>query len=292
MIFKRSQSSLNSMHLFFKVDVVVFCEGGASKTIVEALMPAPDERTLDTIYWANVVSVQDLGRRYHFKSVGSKVTLLKIAREIVAVNSSTATVCIDSDYDVHLSQMVPSSRLAHTFGYSWESDVLQRPVLDKILAHLIGPPPTELTTDIERAIVALRRDALRWCEIDISLRAKAKPCVFDREKPLSVVNLAAELPCLDHARLRRRLTESGYKRAPKRVVTLQEEVVLQVAFGKLISKLLYHLIHKLALTVVHRLRLDYESFMRVAISETFSLFRTGQLPDFAAHITRQRAAFA
>ncbi len=292
MMFQRSRSALSSMHLFFNVDVVVFCEGGASRNAADALELTLDGRTLDAMYWANVVSFHGLTKKYHFKSVGSKETLLTIASNVTAAGSTTVTVCIDSDYDVQLNKMIVCPRLAHTYGYSWESDVLDRSVLHGTLRHLVGPPPSGVLADMENSITQLERDLVRWCEVDVALKAKAKPCVLDRRAPLSVVDLAADPPRLSQAVLRRNLTAIGYQRVPKRVCRLQEATVLRVAFGKLISRLLYHLVHKFASRVVQGLRLDYDGFMRAAMTETFALLRAGRLTDLAEHMANQLPAFA
>jgi hypothetical protein len=278
------------MHLFFKVDVVVFCEGGPPKSVDEALALTGDGRTLDTIYWANLVNFTSLPKRYYFKSVGDKGTLLAIASDLTKSGVSTISVCIDSDYDVRLKRIKTTPRLAYTHGYSWESDILHTPVLHRILTHLIGPPPEDMLIELEISVNRLQRDLVAWCEIDIALRARNKPCLFDRDKPLRVVDLTADPPCISHATLRHKLANIGYKRAPRKVVTIEESVVLRVAFGKLISRLFYHLICKFASRLTQRVRLDYDGFMRVAMSETFGLLRSGDLTELAEHMSSQASA--
>ncbi len=292
MTLKRTPSALLSMPLFYKVDVVVFCEGGPSRTVAEALAYSSDGRTLDAIYWANVVECQKHTKRFHFKSVGDKATLKTIADDVALAGCSNVTVCLDSDYDVYLGKMPTGDRVARTFGYSWESDILHRPVVERVLTHLVGPPPPDLSTAVDHALSQLSDELARWCEIDIALRAKGKACVFDREKPLSVVDLTSDPPWICVVSLRRRLAMVGYKRGPRRIVAVRPGSVLHVAYGKLVSKLLYHLVVKFAVRIVPRLRIDYDSFMRIAIAETFGLLRSGQLPEFAAHVNSQRLAFA
>ncbi len=178
MTFQRSRSALSSMHLFFKADIVVFCEGGPSRSISEALAQSLDGRTLDAVYWTNVVCLLAIDKIYHLKSVGNKETLLTIAEYISISDCKTVTVCLDADYDVHLNRSVKNERVAYTSGYSWESDVLHREVVLRILTHLVGPPPESLINELNQAIDELERQLVRWCEIDVSLRAKAKRCVF------------------------------------------------------------------------------------------------------------------
>lgn len=292
MTFQRSPSSLSSLVLFYRVDVVVFCEGGPSRTVADALSLTLDGRTLDGIYWSNVVDALQIPKNFHFKSVGDKGTLKKIAENVASTGCVTVTVCLDADYDVHIGAPAPYARVALTYGYSWESDVLHLPVLERVVHALIGPPPPQLLDDIQRAVSRLAADLLRWCEIDIALRARARACVFDRDKPLSVVDFSVDPPWISLVALRQRLAAGGYRRGPRRLVALSTGDVLQIAYGKLTSKLIYHLIVHFAKKIMPKMRVDYDMFMRIAISETFNLMRSGHLRKLSGHIQSQRSAFA
>lgn len=291
MTFRRTNSSLHSLHVFFKVDVVVFCEGGNSLTFSEAILPDPGCSTLDTLYWRSVVNTYNLTKKFHFKSVGGKETILEIADEINRSNIQTISVCMDSDYHRLIGRAVTFRRSACTFGYSWENDVVQLPVLEGIVTALVGMGP-ECTNIIEKLRVhidQLERDLLRWTEIDVSLLVRGRGCLFDRKKPLSAIDMTAP-PRLREAALLSRLSAAGYRRRPKRVVEVIKSEVIKICYGKLISKAMYHTFISLISGVVNE-KISYDLFMRLAVREAMVALAGGLLPSFSAHVRQQKIAF-
>ena len=99
MSFTRSSSALYGIHRFFGVDVVVYCEGGAPVTYQEAVSANRTDETLDTFYWSSLVATFESEKKFHFKSVGSKAIIHKIAKEINDLNLTNVSICRDSDYD-------------------------------------------------------------------------------------------------------------------------------------------------------------------------------------------------
>jgi hypothetical protein len=292
MNFRRTASALASLHRFYGVDVVVFCEGGSSVTVAEALLASTDGTTLDTMFWSTMVKVLRFPNRYHFKSVGNKDTLVSIAIDAQAVGATTIRVCLDSDYDHLIGGAFISNRAVYTHGYSWENDVLSEAVLIDVLTTIIGPPPEQILKRMSAAHNRLKRDLVRWCEIDISLRAKNKPSVFDRNKPLSCADLTSKPRSIRHGVLRSRLTTScGYVRRPRRTIAVTDTTSTKVAFGKLVSGIIYHTIRFFAKQTAPAARLDYDMFMKLSIASTFKLVALGQLPDLGTHYMAQRNAF-
>jgi hypothetical protein len=293
MTFQRSASALHSIHLFCKVDIVVYCEGGPSLSVQDAFTATSNQhRTLDTVYWSRVIDELKLGKKVHCKSIGSKATLLAIARMLAVQQCNTVTICMDADYDVFLTLIEHNERVCYTYGYSWESDVINEKAVENVLRTLIGTPPTNITEELRDNIAQYKNTLVKWCEIDIALRLKSKPCVLDRDKPHSIVDHTKPWPEVNLARLRNRLRECGYARKPKISHKIDHDKVMRVAFGQSISSLMYHLVVSIAKKIIPNLRLDYESFMRVAIAETFSLLARGGLRDLAEHIETRRSAFS
>ena len=87
-----------------RVDKVVYCEGGPPLTVAGILSGGGEDVTLDVCYWTSIAGALGPKKRYHFKSVGSKETLLSIAEDIVASNVITVVVCLDSDFDILLGR--------------------------------------------------------------------------------------------------------------------------------------------------------------------------------------------
>ncbi|MBJ7377058.1 DUF4435 domain-containing protein [Sphingobium sp.] len=291
MTFTRSSSALYGIHKFFGVDVVVYCEGGKSLTYQEAIRTENTDGTLDTFYWSSLVNEYGIDKKFHFKSVGGKETIRAISIDIEKLNLTNVTVCRDSDYDRVLGKELNCSRLAWTYGYSWENDVLNIVVIENLVVNLVGS-----SGDGEAVIHQLREkfskfqsDLRPWVEVDISLCSRGKKALFDREKPLSVIDMKAP-PSLREGSLAQNLVAAGYRRKPRKVAAVSEEEVGSVCFGKLISRSMYHTFTSV-LSGVLRSRIDYELFMRMAINETFRSIRAGVLPELTAHLQLQRAAF-
>ncbi|MGA9334020.1 MAG: DUF4435 domain-containing protein [Rudaea sp.] len=291
MSLRRTPSGLASLSIFFAVDVVVFCEGGDSLNFAQATALAPGEVSLDVIFWQRVVSLYKDTRKFHFKSVGSKTTLTSIAADVESHNISNITVCMDSDYDRILKHQVSYRRVAYTYGYSWENDVFDAGASLEILRVLIGSPPTKAEVELKEAIDAFENGLGPWCETDIALANKGKKGVFDKSKPLACVDVSRVPLTFREAVLRKRLTDAGYLRRPRRVVSVPAHSACSVACGKLVARFYYHTIVGIAKRVDPKVNIDFSNFMRIAIAQTFQAIIAGQLPILANHYAQSANAF-
>ena len=233
----------------------------------------------------------NIGKKVHFKSIGSRATLLAIARMLEAEECENITICMDLDYDEALSSKFESKRVCYTHGYSWESDVLHEDVLPNLLRHFIGVPNEDIISELNRNIDRYKVVMSEWCEVDLSLRNKNKACVLDREKPQSIVDHTRGWPEINVERLRLKLRQCGYKRKPRIVYRVTTDNVMRVTYGKAISAFMYHLVVSFAKRLSAKVRIDYDNFMRVAIAETFSLIERGGLETLANHIVSRKSAF-
>ncbi|WP_288582348.1 hypothetical protein [uncultured Methylobacterium sp.] len=292
MTFRRTASALASMHVFYRADVVVFCEGGQPKSVSDAMSHSASERTLDNIFWSSMLEFTGINKCLHFKSVGSKETLKTISQDVMNSKIKTITVCLDSDYDRKLGQAFSHDRVAYTKGYSWESDVMSRSFLLYAISLLIGNCPQETINKLNDTIDKIETDLVRWTEIDISLRYREKVCIFDRRVPLSGIDINSSLVEVAHGRLKNRLAAvCGYKRRPNKIVSIQKNEVLEVAFGKMISKICYHLVIKLAKEIMESVKIEYEMFMKFAIKFTYDSIKAGRCPHILSHYLSQKNAF-
>ncbi|BCM21646.1 hypothetical protein [Mesorhizobium sp. J8] len=291
MIFRRSVSALHSLHIFFGVDVVVFCEGGPSLAYREAVVAAGQDGTLDTMYWSSIVSTYGIDKRFHFKSIGGKENIDAISYDISVLNIDTITVCRDSDYDRALGRGRTGKRIAYTNGYSWENDVIQLLALESLVRNLIGTGPTQsaLILELREKVAKLETDLQPWTEIDVSMFVRGRGCLFDRERPLAAIDMRTP-PTLRFNALAQRLSDAGYRRRPRKVVSVSVSQVTLVCYGRMLSKAIYHTVVNL-LRRVSDMRIGYEVFMRLAISETVKVMTAGLIPEFASHVQQQRQAF-
>ncbi|MCZ8377029.1 MAG: DUF4435 domain-containing protein [Beijerinckiaceae bacterium] len=289
---RRSTSSLHSLNIFYKADVVVFCEGGTSLGYQQAISMTQNDGTLDSLYWESVINAFYNNKIYHVKSVGNKNTLKLIAEDVKNNNIKSISICMDSDYDRVLGKQYGGPRVVYTMGYSWENDVMSFPVLENLFQSLAGngASGTAAFNDFRQRTSLLASWLQRWTEIDISCCARGKLALFDRQRPLSVIDMN-DPPKPNHAMLAQRLLTIGYKRGPKRVVAVKPQEVTEVCFGKLISRALFHAF-KAALKIIKVKAPDYEIFMRLAISETIKGARSGMLPNLFSHLDNQKTAFS
>ena len=290
MTFQRSPGALHSVHLFYRVDIVAYCEGGPATSIQDAVSTTTQESTLDTVYWSRVIEFIKIGKRVYCKSIGSRTTALAIAHMREAEGCTNISICMDADYDEPLAVRYNSTRVCYTHGYSWESDVLHEAVLPNILRHFMGVPPSEVVSELQRNVERYKSTMSKWCEVDIALRKKNKSCVLDRDKPQSNITQTG-WPEINVDRLRANLRQCGYKRRPRVVHRVTTDSVMRITYGKAISAYMYRLIVTLAKRVSAKIRIDYDNFMRVAITETFSLIERGGLEGLANHIISRKSAF-
>lgn len=289
MTLRRSKSGLQSMHRFVNSDIVVYCEGGRISP------PGTNAdnigTTLDIYYWSKVVGTFAIDKKFHFKSVGSKSSLRKIAEDADAGGITTISVCIDADYEPYIGFEFNTTRTSRTFGYSWENDVLSEEVFLEVIQDLIGVGENQsrALAEIRSELDRLRGPLANWTEIDISLKKLGKGCLFDREKPQSCLDFENP-PKLRTAALRAKLIALGYVRRPRRVVEVHQNDVFKVCYGKLISKTLYH--YAVAVLVSFGLQKpQYDLFMRSAIAATFRRYAQALGGALETHHLAQRRCF-
>ena len=294
MIFRRTESGFASYHRFYRVDVVVFCEGGYAIDVSAVLSGGGNSNTLDVLFWSSCVGLLRFDKTFHFKSIGSKTTLLSIAELAARLKISSISVCLDSDYDRILRRISPTSRTIYTHGYSWESDVLYFCTLERLVHMVFGergdtkPSPSAL---LRTAVVDFNRELDRWCAMEVALSSRQLPLIFDHKKPLKYIELNIFPPKIRVAQLRRRLGELGFKRGPKRVVLIDADQSWHIVFGKLAARFVYHAFLMLGEKCNIQLKLPYEVFMRLAITTTFQAIKAGELPELERHFVDQRICF-
>lgn len=291
MTLRRTPSALHSLHRFFQVDIVAFCEGGLSIDYNAAIArDNGDQSTLDVMFWQNVVHQLGFNKKYHFKSVGSKITLKSICDDVEREGISSISVCLDRDYDGHLNRLNGASRVCYTHGYSWENDVLSKKVVKAIVSDFIGVggKQTKELENLENKLEQFQSSLPYWIEIDIALMRLGKPSVFLRSNPNASLDFTNH-PSLRTAALEKALKDAGYKSRPKRCVRISCDSSFTACFGKLISHAIFHCIGELFEELGIR-KLAYDQFMRLAISRTFQFFGDLELRSISVNFQSQSGA--
>jgi hypothetical protein len=281
------------MHLFFRVDLIVYCEGGPPLSYADVVASQGADNTLDVAFWQRVVQLLGAKQTYHFKSVGSKTTLTALADDVRNHHLPSVIICFDRDYDWHCSRKQIDNFIAYTYGYSWESDVVTPATLESLFYSIV--PPNASTRELFKIgmqkLANFERDLHQWCETEIALSFKHKGSVFPRPKPLAVVDLKGDWPHLDESKVRANLQALGYRRRPRSPVKLPPNDVLRHCWGKLTAAYAYHLLMVLVQRRDSKIKLSYDMFMRWITTEAFKRIEDGHDAGIASHYRSLAAVF-
>lgn len=278
MSLRRTAGGLASLHLFFRVDCIVYCEGGFPLGEADVLAGQGDEQTLDVMFWKSICEFVGAKRNYHFKSVGSKTTLKSIAADIATHGIATVLVSLDRDYDWHCARHLNHPRVLYTYGYSWESDTVCALGLERLFFRLFPKTPVskKIFADGLTHIRKVGAELVKWCETEIALSARKMDLLFVRDKPSASLELnGVILPGLSVVRIRTSLTRVGLRRRPKRLVAVATNEVFRHVWGKLASRLFYHVFVRLAQRCDDTVKMNYDMFMRFMISEMLETVKQG-----------------
>lgn len=152
MSFKRTANGLSNQHLFFKVDAIVFVEGGRGFTKEEVMANYFDTYSIDIQYWRGVFSIFKNDVKVEFRAIGSKHTLKEIAQDISEGKVSNVYVAMDRDFDEINEVQEGLRKVILTYGYSWENDVWQVEIVEDVLNSICAADCKieELSKDIRR----------------------------------------------------------------------------------------------------------------------------------------------
>lgn len=283
MTLTRTSIGLSNLHLFLKVDVVVFVEGGQSYTIEKVSMGEGDVIGLDILFWEKFFEFFESRRLLAFRAVGSKTVLREIADKIELGEVSHVFVGMDQDYDSLSNDLIETPGVFYTRGYSWENDVWNIAVARDVF--YIVCPTCSSTNDPSHALEKLVGNLgahLRWpVRADFLLRkygcsylnsiASAEIIGKDREK----------LPVIRKDRLLKHLLASR-KSLPSDIILRFEGELPEVPLncpGHLISQYYYQCIVGLAKEVKSKLTLPLDIFHALAIEIFFKHLRGGTLGE-------------
>jgi hypothetical protein len=125
--FHRTPSGLSNLAVFLGVDVVVYLEGGEKQyTLTDLENETSASENYDTMFWQAVFRVFRPRLKAHFKSIGSKTTVLSVSRLVAAGSVRNVVTALDRDLDHVRRAKLRHPNILYTYGYSWENDVFTK----------------------------------------------------------------------------------------------------------------------------------------------------------------------
>jgi hypothetical protein len=233
MTFRRSDSAYASYHLFYGVDFVAFCEGGAPQELFSNPEDfTEDGTTLDVKYWSVRLEHALGAARTKVISVGGKPQLQSLHSLVVRESFKNILICMDTDYDLLRSRTVNDSFVFYTWGYSWENDVFNVAVL-RLLAELFSEQAEDLT-NLERECLTLLSTGLKYCQLDLALIGIGREGLFGRNSVGGNLCRNTQTWTWNTAAFDARLANQGYRRGPRSSVRIPPESVQRWMFGKIL----------------------------------------------------------
>lgn len=136
-LFKRTSSGLANLHLFYKVEFIIYLEGGPKCfTAEEVYAGEGHDETEDIIFWKNVVNHFKNRVSVKYKSVGSKLTLLAISNDVKKYHLQSIKIAMDNEFDEVLNKRLIEPHIFYTHGYSYENDIWSSEVIVNVIEQL------------------------------------------------------------------------------------------------------------------------------------------------------------
>lgn len=258
----RTPDSFYSIHLFYKVDTVVYCEGSIDADEIST------EETFDVIFWKQIFrTYANSNKKYYFNSIGGKEHLLAIA-EILPSDQNTIIICMDSDYDNILLHNQNRNNCLLTHGYSWENDIISRESIYHCILSLSANEDlaTTLADNTLSMIGKVNKNLLKWAEIEITFQMTGKPFLLRRDAPLSFIDMTKSPPKIRIEYFNKKLKEIGYSSYPRKKISIRAGHENYVIPGKIMMKLIYHFIYNEINKVIPKSKFSYHLFVRLLIS--------------------------
>lgn len=253
-MFIRTNNGLANEHLFYNVDLIVYCEGEE--------IPG-EASSLDEVFWHRVFSQN--GRNVHCKSMGGKSVLRPLADKVVSEGIPNIIVAMDRDYDDIRGLIVDHPQVIYTFGYSWENDVVLDFEIDHALALFVTVAPRN---PMKNEFIAFRNKQShclrRAYAIDYKYIGSAGK-LFDRQKPLSIIATpgSAEPYLKVKALLNEAIQLGSYQTGQMSSAVYNAACGVRSFFGKAIARIVFHWFAYRTKRINGSRKAQYDSFMNL-----------------------------
>jgi len=242
--FQRSNSGLSSLYLFYEVESIVFVEGGGDTLSLESLIGG-DSNTAghDFKFWSHLFKRFLKRKRFKFRPVGSKSTLLQLASLISDGRVRNVLVCMDRDFDNYSGRLLHHPRILYTHGYSWENDAwsLQSSIaVFRKISHAVDD--TEALAELKSAFAAFETK-LRWIILSHALLvSNGLLSITNSQLEAVVLRGAGQMPVIRSSAMRE-LIRHARPRSPKPHVRFPHRMPFSVfddCYGHLLSTYAFH----------------------------------------------------
>lgn len=252
MIFERTLNGLRNEHLFYGVDIVVYCEGREA-----------DGATHDEMFWSRVLSAH--GVRCVCKSRGSKTNIMALIESTRTGGVDGVAFAMDRDYSNFYGFPAVGDNILYTYGYSWENDILFD-IDAESLFGLFAPLQSKdsVQRDVGNFLLAVADCANQVARLDV-INAPTSSAIFDRDKPLSIILGSGDDLRFDEPRFVARSIEIA---APVLVAVeiLDQITWLKDFYGKACARLVYQWFVDRSKGYTGRSKIPYDVFLRMCIA--------------------------
>lgn len=287
MSFRRTESGLTNLYLFFGVDAVVYLEGGASLSREDVNQGLYTDSTQDIRFWQTLFSIYRSGKKYKFCSVGSKETVKSIATDVMEGRVNNVIAAMDRDFDHINGRLIATNNIIYTFGYSWENDAWNKEALREAFCTLAGACATKIDAEEEilenyyQEVASHLRGAIR---IDAIL-SQYDYSLFDRESYMRYVAIKRNgMPTVNQEQVSNSLSEARGKVEGK--IVRKTHFVLSPlidCFGHLFAEYAYRLLAYLLEKIRNNPKLSKDYAASMIVEKFGQLLSANLLPDLKSH---------
>jgi len=204
MTFTRTPAGLSNQYLFWRVDALVFVEGGQhtySLSQVEA--GSFGSQSIDILFWQSLFRCFLPNRKFQFRAVGSKATLTQIARYIESGTVSHVFAAMDRNHDRINNRLIQAPGVFYTYGYSWENDILHAGLVTQLFVSMcsVSLNGVHFRTEIDSFYHSFARD-MRWPVYADALLSRFDATLLPRDSPEMIITLDSRAkPSIDRNRI-------------------------------------------------------------------------------------------
>lgn len=187
---RRTPSGESNKHMFLRVDAIVYVEGGRSFSAAEVRAGRHDIYSIDIQFWQKVFTASEGQKKFEFRAIGSKGTLLNLAEDVLAGRVRNVIIAMDKDHDEFKEELRIGRNVVYTRGYSWECDVWGPDVAEEVFFAVCPVSRVAINArgEIDNLFEEFRR-ALRWPVYADILLAMHGGSLLPRDKPDRVLQL-------------------------------------------------------------------------------------------------------
>ncbi|MES9859217.1 MAG: DUF4435 domain-containing protein [Candidatus Thiodiazotropha sp. LLP2] len=287
MSFRRTESGLTNLYLFFGVDAVVYLEGGASLCRDDVNQGLYSDSTQDIRFWQTLFKIYRSDKTYKFCSVGSKETVKSIATDILNGRVNNVIAAMDRDFDHINERLISANNIIYTFGYSWENDAWDKNALRETFCSLSGACATKIDTEKEildnyyKELASKLRGAVR---IDAVL-SQYDNSLFDRKSYMRYVDIYRNgMPAVNKEQIHHSLSEARDK--VEGAIVRNTPFVLSPlidCFGHLFAEYAYRLLAYLLEKIRKNPKLPKDYAASMIVEKFGQLLGANLIPDIKLH---------